>query len=81
MSGKSFSNAETFDLQTTYIPLGNVDWVNPNPDGSFKLETLGVQNAKNGTLKPNKIYFNVSDTLFYKFNGKSFTVIDIAEYQ
>jgi len=73
--------AEQFDLQTTYIPLGNVDWVNPNPDGSFKLETLGVQNAKNGTLKPNKIYFNVSDTLFYKFNGKSFTVIDIAEYQ
>ena len=74
--------AEQFDLQTTYIPIGNVDWVNPNPDGSFKLtETLGVQNAKNGTLKPNKIYFNVSDTLFYKFNGKSFTVIDIAEYQ
>ena len=73
---------EAFDLTQTYIPIGNVDWVNPNPDGSFKLTpTLGVQNVKNGTLKPNKIYFNVSDTLFYKFNGKSFTVIDIAEYQ
>jgi len=74
--------AEQFDLQTTYIPIGNVDWNNPNPDGSFKLtETLGVQNVKNGTLKPNKIYLNVSDKLFYKFNGKSFTVIDIADYQ
>ena len=74
--------AEQFDLQTTYIPIGNVDWNNPNPDGSFKLtETLGVQNAANGTLKPNKIYFNVSDKSFYKFNGKSFTVVDIAEYQ
>jgi len=73
---------EQFDLQTTYIPIGNVDWNNPNPDGSFKLtETLGVQSSKNGTLKPNKIYFNVSDKSFYKFNGKSFSVIDIAEYQ
>ena len=73
---------EEFDLTQTFIPVGDVDWLNPNPDGSFKLtETLGVQNAKNGTLKPNKIYFNVSDRLFYKFNGKSFTVIDIAEYQ
>ena len=73
---------EQFDLQTTYIPIGNVDWSNPNPDGSFKLtETLGVQNAANGTLKPNKIYFNVSDKSFYKFNGKSFSVIDIAEFE
>jgi hypothetical protein len=74
--------AAEFDLTQTYIPIGNVDWLNPNPDGSFKLTpTLGVQNAKNGTLKPDKIYFNVSDKSFYKFNGKSFTVIDIAEYQ
>ena len=74
--------AEQFDLQTTYIPIGTVAWNEPNPDGSFKLtETLGVQNAKNGTIKPNKIYLNVSDKSFYKFNGKSFTVVDIAEYQ
>ena len=71
-----------FDLTQTYIPIGNVDWLNPNPDGSFKLTpTLGVQNAKNGTLKPNKIYFNVADKSFYNFNGKTFTVIDIADYQ
>ena len=71
-----------YNIIGTYIPIGNVDWNNPNPDGSFKLtETLGVQNAANGTLKPNKIYFNVSDKSFYKFNGKSFTVVDIAEYQ
>jgi len=32
-------------------------------------------------FKPNKIYFNVADKSFYKFNGKSFSVIDIAEFQ
>jgi len=74
--------AEQFDLRTSYIPLGAVDWKNPNPDGSFKLsEVIGFQAANSGELKPNKIYFNVSDRLFYKFNGKSFTVIDIAEYK
>ena len=73
---------EQFDLQTTYIPVGAVDWSTPNTDGSFKLtETIGSQAAAQNVLKPNKIYFNVSDKLFYKFNGKSFTVIDIAEYQ
>ncbi len=73
---------EEFDLQTTYIPVGAVDWATPNTDGSFKLtETIGTQAAAQNVLKPNKIYFNVSDKLFYKFNGKSFTVIDIAEYQ
>ena len=73
---------EEFDLQTTYIPVGAVDWAEPNADGSFKLtETIGTQAAAQNVLKPNKIYFNVSDKLFYKFNGKSFTVIDIAEYQ
>jgi len=71
-----------FDLTQTYIPVGAVDWGTPNPDGSFKLKApIGTQAASAGTLKPDKIYFNVSDKSFYKFNGKSFTVIDIAEYQ
>ena len=71
-----------FDLTQTYIPIGAVDWGNPNQDGSFKLTgVIGTQAAKAGTIKPDKIYFNVSDKSFYKFNGKSFTVIDIAEYQ
>ena len=65
-----------------YIPLGAVDWNTPNPDGSFPLtEKVGVNAMNFGTLKANKVYFNVADTSFYKFNGKSFTVIDIAEYQ
>jgi len=65
-----------------YIPLGAVDWNKPNPDGSFQLtEKVGVNAMNYGTLKANKIYFNVADKSFYKFNGKSFTVIDIAEYQ
>jgi hypothetical protein len=73
---------EEFDLTQTYIPVGAVDWSNPNTDGSFKLtDVIGLQAAKAGTLKSDKIYFNVSDKSFYKFNGKSFTVIDIAEYQ
>ena len=71
-----------FDLTQTYIPVGAVEWGEANPDGSFKLtDVIGTQAASAGTLKPNKIYFNVSDTSFYKFNGKSFTVIDIADYQ
>jgi hypothetical protein len=65
-----------------YIPLGAVDWNKPNPDGSFQLtEKVGVNAMNYGTLKANKIYFNVADKSFYKFNGKSFTVVDIAEYQ
>ena len=65
-----------------YIPLGAVDWNTPNPDGSFPLtEKVGVNAMNFGTLKANKVYFNVADTSFYKFNGKSFTVVDIAEYQ
>ena len=73
---------EEFDLTQTYIPIGAVDWGNPNTDGSFKLTgVVGTQAAKAGTIKPDKIYFNVSDKSFYKFNGKSFTVIDIAEYK
>jgi len=71
-----------FDLTQTHIPVGAVDWDNPNTDGSLKLkDPIGTQAASAGTLKPDKIYFNVSDKSFYKFNGKSFTVIDIAEYQ
>jgi len=73
---------EEFDLTQTFIPVGAVDWDNPNQDGSFKLkDPIGTQAATSGTLKTDKIYFNVSDKSFYKFNGKSFTVIDIAEYQ
>jgi len=73
---------EEFDLTQTFIPVGAVDWGEPNPDGSFKLtEVIGTQAASAGTLKANKIYFNVSDKSFYKFNGKSFTVIDIAEFK
>ena len=65
-----------------YIPLGAVDWNTPNPDGSFPLtEKVGINAMNFGTLKANKVYFNVADTSFYKFNGKSFTVIDIADYQ
>jgi len=71
-----------FDLTQTYIPIGAVDWGKASPDGSFPLsEPIGTQAAKAGTLKPNKIYFNVADKSFFRFNGKSFTVIDIAEYQ
>ena len=71
-----------FDLETTYIPLGVVDWANVNPDGSFKLtESLGNNAKATNTIKAGKIYFNVSDKLFYRFNGDSFTVIDIAEYK
>jgi hypothetical protein len=73
---------EEFDLTQTFIPVGAVEWGEPNPDGSFKLtEVIGTQAASAGTLKSDKIYFNVADKSFYKFNGKSFTVIDIAEYQ
>jgi len=73
---------EEFDLTQTYIPIGAVDWGNAGPDGSYPLtQPIGEQAYKSGTLKPNKIYFNVADKSFYKFNGKSFTVVDIAEYQ
>ena len=73
---------EEFDLTQTYIPIGAVDWGNAGPDGSYPLtQPIGEQAYKSGTLKPNKIYFNVADKSFFKFNGKSFTVVDIAEYQ
>ena len=68
---------EEFDLTQTYIPLGAADWANPNPDGSINMtEVIGGRAG----FKPNKIYFNVADKSFYKFNGKSFTVVDIADY-
>ena len=71
-----------FDLEQTYIPVGSVDWGNKDADGNFKLtEMIGTKHSTQGTLKPGKIYFNVADKSFYKFNGKSFTVVDIAEYQ
>jgi len=71
-----------FDLTQTYIPVGAVEWGEANPDGSFKLtDVIGIQAANAGTLKPNKIYFNVADKSFFKFNGKTFSVVDIAEYQ
>ena len=73
---------EEFDLETTYIPVGVVDWANVNPDGSFKLtETIGSNAKAQNVIKAGKIYFNVSDKLFYRFNGDSFTVIDIAEFK
>ena len=73
---------EEFDLETTYIPVGVVDWANVNPDGSFKLtESIGSNAKAQNVVKAGKIYFNVSDKLFYRFNGDSFTVIDIAEYK
>ena len=73
---------EEFDLETTYIPVGVVDWANVNSDGSFKLtETIGSNAKAQNVIKAGKIYFNVSDKLFYRFNGDSFTVIDIAEYK
>ena len=71
-----------FDLETTYIPVGVVDWGNVNPDGSFKLtENIGSNAKAQNVIKAGKVYFNVSDKLFYRFNGDSFTVIDIAEYK
>jgi len=73
---------EQFDLETTYIPVGVVDWANVNSDGSFKLtETIGSNAKAQNVVKAGKIYFNVSDKLFYRFNGDSFTVIDIAEFK
>jgi len=66
-----------FDLTQTYIPLGAADWSNPNPDGSINVsEVIG----KAANFKPTKIYLNVSDKSFYMFNGKTFTAIDISEY-
>ena len=73
---------EEFDLAQTYIPIGTIDWGSKDTEGNFKLtEIIGTKHATQGTIKPGKIYFNVADKSFYKFNGKSFTVIDIAEYQ
>jgi len=73
---------KVFDKTQTYIPIGAVDWENANVDGSLNLkDPIGTKAASSGTLKANKIYFNVADESFYMFNGKSFTVIDIAEYQ
>jgi hypothetical protein len=72
---------EEFDLAQTYIPIGTVDWGSQDAEGNFKLtELIGNKHATQGTLKPGKIYFNVADKSFYKFNGKSFTVVDIADY-
>jgi hypothetical protein len=71
-----------FDLAQTYIPIGTVDWGSKDAEGNFKItETIGNKHVTQGTIKPGKIYFNVADKSFYKFNGKSFTVVDIAEYQ
>jgi hypothetical protein len=72
---------KVFDKAQTYIPLGAVDWESANPDGSLNLkDPIGTKAANSGTLKPNKIYFNVADESFYMFNGKTFSVVDIAEY-
>ena len=72
---------EEFDLAQTYIPIGAVDWGSQDAEGNFKLtELIGNKHATQGTLKPGKIYFNVADKSFYKFNGKSFTVVDITDY-
>ena len=71
-----------FDLAQTYIPIGTVDWGSKDAEGNFKLtEIIGAKKAQQGTIKPGKIYFNVADKSFYRFNGKSFTVVDLAEYQ
>ena len=73
---------EEFDLAQTYIPIGTVDWGSKDAEGNFKItEIIGNKHVTQGTIKPGKIYFNVADKSFYKFNGKSFTVVDIAEYQ
>ena len=70
-----------FDLEQTYIPMGTVDWGSQDAEGNFKLtEVVGKKKAQQGTIKPGKVYFNVADKSFYKFNGKSFTVVDIADY-
>ena len=71
-----------FDLTQTYIPIGTVDWGSKDAEGNFKItETIGTNYVTQGTIKPGKIYFNVADKSFYKFNGKSFSVVDLAEYQ
>ena len=72
---------EKFDQEQTFIPIGAVDWANVQPDGSYPLsEPIGQQAASFGEIKPGKIYFNVADKSFFMFNGKTFSVIDIAEY-
>ena len=71
-----------FDLAQTYIPIGTVDWGSKDAEGNFKItEVIGTKHVTQGTIKPGKIYFNVADKSFYQFNGKSFTVVDLAEYQ
>ena len=70
-----------FDQEQTFIPIGAVDWANVQPDGSYPLsQTIGQQAASFGEIKPGKIYFNVADKSFFMFNGKTFSVVDIAEY-
>ena len=60
-----------FDLAQTYIPIGTVDWGSKDAEGNFKItEIIGTKHATQGTIKPGKIYFNVADKSFYKFNGK-----------
>ena len=71
-----------FDLAQSYIPIGTIDWDSKDAEGNFKLtEVIGNKHATSGTIKSGKIYFNVADRSFYMFNGKTFSVIDIAEYQ
>ena len=70
-----------FDQEQTFIPIGAVDWANVQPDGSYPLsDPIGQQAASFGEIKPGKIYFNVADKSFFMFNGKTFSVVDIAEY-
>ena len=70
-----------FDQEQTFIPIGAVDWANVQPDGSYPLsEVIGQQAFTYGKIKPGKIYLNVADKSFFMFNGKTFSVIDIAEY-
>ena len=70
-----------FDQEQTFIPIGVVDWAKVQPDGSYPLsEVIGQQAFSYGKIKPGKIYFNVADKSFFMFNGKTFSVVDIAEY-
>ena len=70
-----------FDQEQTFIPIGVVEWGKVQPDGSYPLsEVIGQQAVSYGKIKPGKIYFNVADKSFFEFNGKTFSVVDIAEY-
>ena len=70
-----------FDKTQTFIPIGTVDWGSKDAEGNFKLtDPIGTKKAHQGTIKPGKIYFNVADESFFMFNGKTFSAVDIAEY-